>query len=214
MASETGRLLAHIKAETGLSWQAIADTIGASSGDYVRKVASGAKPGNNLTAVVGELLETGQVAKAAPRRRDRAGNVARVRQSRAAQAATGTPSRRPAETTVRAPKDARRVFRGDRGRMGWAQTLDAGDPDAVRAALTSAGRGRRRVVLRARVRDKSGRTRWVEIGSRGGYRPGDVAAGIRSHGGVGEWLATQTSGRTYAGTIDASSVEDIEIVAE
>lgn len=210
--SETGRILAELKQRTGLSWPALADTLGISSGDYARKVASGAKPGRNIAAVVREAWETGEVTKAVPRRRDASGRIARVRASRTM---TGQPSRRPAETALRAPSGARRLFATGDGRMGWAQavpasdgTVDAGDVmDAVRAA----GRGRRRVHFRVQVRPRPGApAHWVTIGEKGGYTPRDVLARMRQLGVEG-WLHHQTAGRAYVGT---GGLMAVEVIAE
>lgn len=209
MASETGALLARLHADTGLSWQALADTIGASSGDYVRKVASGAKPGNNLAGVVGELMSTGSVQRAVPRRRAASGKIARVR----AAGATGAPSRRPSETAVRAPSEGRRVFTGSKGRLAWARST--GGPTngaAFRDAIASAGRGRKRVSFRAKMRDANGTERWVTIGGKGGYSPADVRKGLARDGGVGDWLAGQVSKRNYAAA--GGTIVDVEVVAE
>lgn len=210
--SATGATLAAIKEQTGLSWSALADVIGASSGDYVRKVASGAKPGNNLASNVAELMRTGEVSRPAPRRVAASGQRARVRAS----ASTGAPSRRPAENVVRPPDQRRRMFRKGDGRMGWTQaTGDASSSgaDAFRAAVRSAGRGRHRVKLYVRVRDGRGGTKRVEIGERGGYRARDILDGLRSNGGdLAQYLASQTAGRSYAGAVNASSIVDVEVV--
>lgn len=207
--SEVGAILAELHARTGLSWSALADTIGASSGDYVRKVASGAKPGNNLAGVVRELMSTGEVSAAVPRRRAASGQIARVR---ASTRTAGTISRRPSDTAVTAPAGARRAFATAGGRMGWARTIEA-DRGAVSTSdfldtIRAAGRGRRRVVLRAQVRPRPGApAEWVVIGEKGGYRPADILARLRKGGSVQAWLADQMSGRKYTGDGNVLAVE-------
>src|SRR5690606_8412868 len=130
----------------------LADAIGASSGNYVRKVASGAKPGANLAANVNELMRTGEVTKPVERRLDAQGRRARVRAGREA----GTPSRRPAETVVRPPGERTRFFTKANGKRGWTKGTGAADADGVqefRKAVRAAGQGRHRVKLRVRVKD-------------------------------------------------------------
>src|SRR5690606_4589530 len=127
------------------SWSALADAIGASSGDYVRKVASGAKPGNNLARNVSELMRTGEVSAPAPRRRAATGQRAKVRASRT----TGAPSRRPSETVVRPPDQRTRFFTKPDGRRGYTKSTGNATDGAseFRRAIRSAGQGRHRVKL-------------------------------------------------------------------
>lgn len=205
--SETGQILAAIKAQTGMTWPQIAGTIGASSGDYVRKVASGAKPGDNLTSAVAQLWQTGRVEAPVPRRRTKAGTIARVR----APASAPAPSRRPSETRITAGKD-RQMFRGASGKLGWAQGVGT-DPATFRAAVTAAGRGGRRVTIRARVRGADGRYRWVTLGSKGGYRPRDIPRGVDP----ASWAISQGSFALAGYGIHAATeddVDDIEVIAE
>lgn len=205
MVSEVGRTLATLKAETGLTWDRLADAIGASSGDYVRKVASGARPGQNLARAVGELMATGQVSSPVPRRTTRAGTIARVRAPRAA----GTPSRVPAPTRV-AATDSRSFFRTPRGRIGWAQNVGGADDRGLRQALASAGRGGKRVHFRVRVPTSDGHTRWVTIGQKGGYRPRDIPR----RGDLRAWLGGQIVQTRYGAEYEENDLAEIEVIAE
>lgn len=200
--SEVGRQLAEIKARTGLTWAAIADTIGASSGDYVRKVAAGHRPGANLTRAVDELMSTGQVSRPVPRRTTSAGTVARVRAPRS----SGAPSRRPAPTRV-AATEGRSLFRGADGRLGWSQNVGR-DRTEFNRALASAGRGGRRVTFRALVRLPNGQTRWVTVGQKGGYLPRRVPR----RGDVVEWIRSQGGDRYLEA--GGARIEEVEVIAE
>lgn len=206
--------LAAIKATSGLSWAQVAEVIGASSGDYVRKVASGAKPGRNLAANVAELMQRGQVSAPVPRRTTAAGTTARVRAPRAAD---GAASRTPSQQSVVAGPQARRLFRLPSGRLGWQQTT--GDPRHAEGArefkrlVSSAGRGRHRVRIKVQVRIH-GQLRWVELGGKGGYLPGEIGKRVRLDGGVTQFLATQIEGRTYGGAAVGDEIEDVEVIAE
>lgn len=207
----TQAALRQIKEASSLSWAQIADVLGASSGDYVRKVAAGAKPGANLAPNVAELLTKGEVSKAVPRRTTAAGTVARVRAS----ARTGATSRTPGQTAVVASENTRRLYRLPSGRLGWSQTTGRVDRvdgvAAFRRQVQSAGRGRHRVQLRVKVRGNV----WVTVGGKGGYRGRDILDGIRKAGGVEPWLATQLAGRTYAHTAGGDlDVLDVEVIAE
>lgn len=207
MISPTGAILASLKARTGLTWGQLADTIGASSGDYVRKVASGAKPGSNLASVVGELMARGEVAKAPARRRAASGAIAKVR----APGATGLPSYRPAETTVRTP--GRHLFRAADGKLGWQQQTGSSTPD-VMGAVASAGRGQHRVRFRVELKRPHGRSIWADVGLKDGYTPAQVRAGVRKFGSVVDWLAAQMGHRGAASTGSADDIDDVEVIAE
>lgn len=203
--SEVGRQLAELKAQTGLSWDRLADAIGASSGTYVRKVASGHRPGANLTRAVGELMSTGQVSRPVPRRTTSTGAIARVRAPRA----TGAPSRTPAPTRV-AATESRSFFRTRRGSIGWAQGVSGADDRELRSALASAGRGRKRVSFRARVPTADGHSRWVTIGQKGGYRPRDIP----KRGDLRAWLAGQIVNTRYGAEYEENDMLEIEVIAE
>jgi hypothetical protein len=200
--TDTGRILAELHARTGLSWQQLAETIGASSGDYVRKVAGGAKPGNNLAGAVGELMQRGRVVTAPERRRAASGELAKVR----APASSGAPSRIPEQQQVkRAAK--REVFRMGGGRLGWTQELAADDPDAIRAAVRSAGRGRHRVSFRVHYIDANGRDRYATVGQKGGYRTADALKRMGSDPVA--WLGTQVG--SHYGAFANTSVGGIDV---
>lgn len=182
--SEAGALLAELKARSGLSWQALAETIGASSGDYVRKVASGAKPGANLTAAARELTRTGTVTELPSRRRAKSGELARVR----AAPATGAKSRQPSEFRSR---DPRSFYKLPGGRYGWSIEFDIGDDDGIAAELDRVKRARGRVSFEAHVvvhTDYGDVAEYVPIGQKGGYTVRDVLARIRKAGSVEDWV--------------------------
>lgn len=187
--SAVGHLIAELKASTGLSWAALSDAIGASSGDYIRKVAAGVRPGKNLEGNVRELLTRGEVSRAVPRRRDRAGNIRPVR------AKTGT-SRRPGENVLRQTPEGRRIFRGEKGLGYTVSTGEFPTPGEAnfRKAITSAAKGHRRGVPRrlsfvVSVREGiTGVEYNYPLGTKGGYTPQQVREGVKQAGSVEEWL--------------------------
>ena len=221
--SEVGLILADLKASTGFTWQQISDALGASSGTYVRKVAAGHRPGENLKGNLAELLRRGQVSKAVPRRKAKSGHLARVRVKDARREALGQKAARPAENVLRAPEQGRRLFRGETGKLGW--TVRTGNPDteagrkAFFAALTSAGRGRKRVKFRIELNMtytiRSAASVIVEIGGNGGYKPAAVRAAIKASGGIVEWLLSQApTGKLSSGSaLETGDILDIEVVA-
>lgn len=197
-----GAALASLKAATGWSWAQLADAVGASSGDYVRKVASGAKPGLNLAGNVAELGARGYVTAPVPRRTTASGEIARVRAAGAARSVRPAPAPSVPSTT------ARELFRSSAGRLGWSRTF--GTPhgagrqaagDEIVRELRSAGRGQgaagpRGVSISVRVRFGDGTE--LEAGSLGQPVPlriADVLAGIRDEGDVFDWIADQWEGR-------------------
>jgi hypothetical protein len=207
--TDIGRTLAELKARTGLTWDQLAGTLGASSGDYVRKVARGAKPGRNLATNVAELMSTGSVRAAVPRRRAASGQIARVRAPAIAEA----PSRRPAETAI--VGEGRRLFRTASGRMGWQQDTGTSTGDFM-AAVTSAGRGQHRVRFRVKLTRPTGRGApfWTDVGARGGYTSAQVRAGVRKYGSVTDWLASQMGAKGTGSRGSADDIRDVEIIAE
>lgn len=210
----TQQTIVTIKELTGLTWEQLAEVIGASSGDYVRKVASGAKPGLNLAANVTELMERGAVSAPVPRRVTASGKTAKVR---APKAAEGAASRTPSQQSVVTGENARRLFRLPNGKLGWQQTT--GDPRHAEGAkefnrlITSAGRGRHRVRLKVHV-PVNGKMRWVDVGGRGGYTTEYIRKRVKSDGGVTQFLATQLEGREYGGAAIGDEIDDVEVIAE
>lgn len=202
-------ILRELKDQSGLSWAGLSDMLGASSGDFVRKVASGARPGRNIEPNVRELYNMGAVSRPVERRRTKSGKVAKVRGTKDAGSYT------PSENQLRAPAEAREMFRTAKDRLGWKKAT--GSPDSPEndfvATVRSAGRGRRRVKFRAHVRMANGSLKWVEVGSKSGYRPRDVLAGVRALGGsVTEWVMTQTANRKYE--LQGGQILDVEVIAE
>lgn len=205
--TETGRIIARIKSDTGLTWRQLADNIG-SSPEYLRKVASGAKPGNNLRDNVAEFYRAGSVTKPVDRRRDRQGNIAKVRAAAEPGSGKGA-SRRPGENRVRAT--GKELYRLPSGRLGWTQYVEPLDPPGpLLQSLTSAGRGQKRVRFRVRYRHPSGDRRWAELGTKGGYTPRTAAQGIRAERSAEDWLAGQLSMQTYVPT---GELEGVEVIA-
>lgn len=152
--TEVGLYIADLKARSGLSWADLASAIGASSGDYVRKVASGAKPGNNLRGAVTELRETGRATTTPERRRAASGELARVRGG--APKAPTPPAERPT------------LFAGRKGELGASQ---AGHRETdLRRILNRAARRNRNVKIKTRAKI-NGTWRDVTIGQKGGYDP-------------------------------------------
>jgi hypothetical protein len=196
--SDVGLALADIKARTGLSWSGVADLVGASSGDYVRKVASGAKPGDNLRGNVAELLSAGRVAAPVPRRATKAGGLARVRGKRA-DPDTGTKSRVPAQQSFQA--DRRQLYTAA-GRLGWTSFVDVESMGHDRAngalytEIVSAARGRRRIAFLVDQDTDDGPKR-RELGGKGGYNAQTVRRIVREEFAfdVLEWLSDQFDGR-------------------
>lgn len=195
----------------GLTWDQIARSSGASSGDYVRKVAAGVKPGNNLLTNARELAQTGRVAAAAPRRVGAGGELARVR----APAASGAPSRVP--TPASFVPGARTIFQAARdGRAGWQQQTSApargiGRESArqeVLDALRSAARGGRRVEFLVTGADGVPH----RLGGKGGYDAGRALRGARREGDDPfSWLEGQFDGR-YG--ITASGIRAVMVSAQ
>lgn len=207
----TGATIAELKSRSGLTWSQLADALGASSGDYVRKVASGAKPGTNLAGAVSQLMSTGKVSDAPARRMAKSGGLARVRAS----ASTGARSRIPDTTAPTALP--RRLFDIGTGRLGWAQETPIDSPETIAAAIRSAGRGHRRVSFRITYHDKHGRERVKIIGGKGGYSPRRALAEFKD-GGAG-WLADQAGKAAGPGNygdlqIEADDITDVEVYAE
>lgn len=149
-AGAVGAALAELKASTGWTWAQLADAVGASSGDYVRKIAAGAKPGLNLAGNVDQLRTTGTVTAPVARRTTAAGTVARVR----AAASTGAPSRTPAPASRTPTASARQLYRGAAGRLGWSRdfTLPRGASDPARGAVSDAVRDELRSIARGQGR--------------------------------------------------------------
>lgn len=208
MPSATGAILAELKTRTGLTWAQLAQTIGASSGDYVRKVASGARPGRNLDTAVADLMATGRVHEAPARRRAASGELARVRASRS----TGAPSRIPEQ---QAPQGVapRELFRMSGGRLGWSQGIAADNAEAIRAAIRSAGQGRHRVAFRVTFTDANGHKRVVTLGQKGGYKPRTV---LDEMDDPADWLAAEVGARGGygVGDLEGADLAWIEVVAE
>ena len=209
--SPQGIIIARLKAETGLTWKELAGVIG-SSPDFIRKVAEGKRPGKNLAANLDEVMQRGEASAPVPRRRTRAGTLAKVRTP----ARTGVKSARPAENRVRTPGQ---IFRAETG-LGWSQLV--GNPDtaagaaAFKSAIASAGRGKKRVAFRVLVKDPTtGRARWVQVGGKGGYKPATVSAGVKKYGSPAEWLATQApnAAGSSLSALSSSDLLDIEIIA-
>lgn len=223
---------------SGFTWPEVARLTGASSGDYARKVASGAKPGRNIAGNVQALLTTGRQQAPAPRRTDKAGRLARVRGS----AATGSrrPPPPPPAVTASSIGD-RQLYRaaGSR-RVGWTRAFDFPElnhPDGrplTGAARRRALEGRRvswfgvldelRATARGQARGGARRVSFTvtarnpetlqletaKIGGRGGYAVSDVLRQMRQEG-VLEWLAHQLEGRnrTSGSPISDPDPEDI-----
>lgn len=208
MSAGVGATIAELKARSGLTWGELAEAIGASSGDYVRKVASGAKPGRNLAGAVGQLMTTGRVTDTPARRLTAAGDLARVRAPRS----SGAPSRVP---DVKAPRPVpRRLFDIGTGRLGWAKDISAADPDTIRAAVRSAARGRRRVSLRVGYRDSRGKLRYAVIGTKNGYKASGVLSAMNDQG-ADEWIHDQlTKAAHNGGSFTAGEIETVEVYAQ
>lgn len=211
--SETGATLARIKATTTVTWAQLAKMVGASSGDMVRQVARGSKPGNNLAANVAELMRTGEVKTAVPRRVTKGGKIAAVRApTKVVDGKVVQGSRQPSENKLAA--GTQRLFSKSPGGVGWTQTTGAPTDKGrghLAQAVTYAVRRGQRVQLRVEVRpDKGGEPRWVEVGSKGGYTAKQITAGIRKHGSEKAWLHHQLAGRPYA----SGSILDVEVIAE
>lgn len=189
--TDVGRRIAEIKSRSGVTWDALARRLGASSGDYVRKVASGAKPGNNLRGAVDELMTAGRVQSAVPRRRTKAGELARVRAPRAAGG-----SIRPAETV---PDPTRGYMSaGPAGSLRWSGEYAIEDMDGIRKTIRAARDARKRVSFRLHYVDmESGRDVYVQVGSKSGYDPRVVLRKIRSNAGAIAWFEEQSQGRKY-----------------
>lgn len=201
---EVGAALNALKASTGWTWGQLADAVGASSGDYVRKVAAGAKPGLNLAGNVSELRTTGAVTAPVARRTTAAGTVARVR----AAAGTGAPSRVPAAASRTPTESARQLYRGASGRLGWSRQfgIPAGADSIIRAdaaalvmdELRSVARGQGKagqrdveILVTVRFGDGMERTHTLD------RRPvSDLLRGIRGDGGdVLDWIEGEFDGR-------------------
>lgn len=201
---EVGAALNALKASTGWTWGQLADAVGASSGDYVRKVAAGAKPGLNLAGNVAELGTRGAVTAPVARRTTAAGTVARVR----AAAASGAPSRVPAAAARTPTESARQLYRGAAGRLGWSRDFvlprnapdDArrlagfGIVDELRSVARGQGRaGQRDVDITVTVQFGDGEERTHSLGRR---PVSDVLRGIRDEGGdVLDYIEDQFDGR-------------------
>lgn len=187
--SDVGRTIAEIKARAGdgLTWDALARRLGASSGDYVRKVASGAKPGHNLRTAVDELMRAGRVQTPVQRRRTKTGELARVRASRA----TGAPSRVPDPVQLDPTRGTLSV--GPAGALRWSGEYAVTETNAILRHVRGARDSRQRVSFRIHKVDANGKDYWVRVGAKGGYDPQRVlrAAG-RSKIGVIDWIESQS----------------------
>jgi hypothetical protein len=191
--SEVGAALAAIKASTGLTWDRLAVVVGASSGDYVRKVAAGKRPGLNLAGNLNELQQKGFVSKAVPRARSKSGDIRPVR---ASAKATGRKSARPAENILKAPASERRIFAGPNGKMGYVvSTGDPSTPEGAARFRRTLGnvRAARRIKFNLMIpADNHKGYEWVMLGGKGGYRPEAVRAGVRKlKGDIVEWFMQQ-----------------------
>jgi hypothetical protein len=177
--SDVGDALRALKASSRLTWDQLASSLGASSGDYVRKVASGAKPGRNLAPNVAELTARGKVSAPVRRRHNAAGQTARVRgktgsvvpvQQKPAKALRGSYSTTTQLTgqgkivTVTAPKSDG-VGR-ERGRLAIM--------DAARQAKKNGSR------IRFVIRNDAGAS--IPLGGHGGYNPADFLARAKAEG--------------------------------
>lgn len=214
MAAEPGSVgaqLAALKAASGLTWGELAQTVGASSGDYVRKIAAGVKPGRNLADNVAELLRVGRVARPAPQRVTREGTPARVRAPRAAP----EPSRVP-EPRRHFTAPPRELYRGTDGKMKWRQPVTAPTSEgagrekareAVMDAVRRAAKGKKHIAFI--LHTKGGRQ--TMLGGKGGYSASRALAGMKMEGDDPfAWFIDQGASHYMLGDLDAADIVGVD----
>lgn len=206
-----GLALTAIKKASGMSWPELARTLGASSGDYVRKVASGAKPGRNLAGNVETFQQAGRVYQPVPRRKA---------------PGTGLPARVRARGGSRVPEPTQ-LRRRVRGQYGETTTYARGGATAIhhvelpRTEGIGRERGREAVmrIVRQAARDGK-RVRFVlarqggdstPLGRHGGYDPRGFLQ--RAHAEGDDPLAVLfADGEDGSGQTDAAIIGvDVEV---
>lgn len=168
----TGLALRALKATTGLSWDRLANVLGASSGDYVRKVAAGQRPGRNLAPNVEQFGRAGRVSRAVPRRTTREGTPAAVRGPAGTRA---IPQQQQLARRVRGQYSVSETFtRGGRGRIVHVESprSEGRNRDRARASVLEAVAQAQREGKRVRFTLYRVDGSQTTIGGQGGYDPG------------------------------------------
>lgn len=199
-------LVRETKDAYGMTWQEMAEQVGRSD-RMVRKIARGETSGETFRESLTELYERGQVEHPTPRRRTKAGKLAKVRSRRGDEQKSHVPvdtrGRRLPEVRrgrfshrVTALPEGNRIHhiempRTDRSE-GRQKGLQAFDKTMLKVVRSQAHTDKR-VKVSVTVEDDQGHRRQYQVGSNSGFHASDVRADIRSdHGGSVEgWLQRQ-----------------------
>lgn len=199
-------LVQKTKQTYGLTWQEMAEQLGRSS-RMIRKIATGESSGEHYRTSLTELYERGQVETMTPRRRTKAGKLARVRSKKGAKQKSTIPidtrgKRAPSVKRGRFSFNTTHLPEGNRihqiemprtpTSIGRKKGLQAFDNTMLRITKSQAHTDKR-VKVAITVEDENGQRRRYEVGTKSGFHASDIRTDIRSdhNGNVEGWLRTQ-----------------------
>lgn len=203
-------LIQQIRRDYNLTWDGLGDAMGR-SGRMMRKIARGETSGESYRQALVELQTTGQVQNTPARRKGKDGQLVKVRAKHGAAEKSVTPrlkTPRPGSKRAGAGHSLHTQYLPDGNKIETvtiprtrnAQVREAG-VNELRSRIINIARSTshrdKRVRISATVDIGRGRTRVVEVGSKGGYLVNDVVSDVRklNAGNMPDWLNSQMGHR-------------------
>lgn len=218
-------LVQGIRQTYNLTWDGLGAAMGR-SGRMMRKIARGETSGESYRQALTELQRTGQVQKEPARRTGKDGQLVRVRAKRGAAEKSVTPKVRARGTGAKGSAghsahtqylpDGNKIETVTLPRTRNAKVREAGVKE-LRSRIVniarSTSRKDKRVRISATVDVGRGKTRVVDVGSKGGYLVNDVVSDVRTlnAGNMPDWLNSQMGHRYVEELGDKAQVISVTV---